>query len=107
MAMDVRVGCCGFPMAKADYYRYFPVVEIQQTFYNLPRIQTAGRWREEAMTARALAGHRASGALVRLRPDRDGLARAQGRRGAAARQRDDEGARAFEGSGPCLPLTRA
>ena len=59
MAMDVRVGCCGFPMAKADYYRYFPVVEIQQTFYNLPRIQTAGRWREEAMTARALAGQTA------------------------------------------------
>ncbi len=29
----VRVGCCGFPMARADYFRRFPVVEIQ--FNNL------------------------------------------------------------------------
>ena len=54
--MSIRVGCCGFPMTKAEYYRYFPVVEIQQTFYNLPRVQTAARWREEAMTTRTLAG---------------------------------------------------
>lgn len=54
--MDVRVGCCGFPMAKAEYYRRFPVVEIQQTFYNLPRIQTAERWRKVAMTSRARGG---------------------------------------------------
>lgn len=47
--MAVKVGCCGFPMAKAEYYRRFPVVEIQQTFYNLPRVQTAERWRREAL----------------------------------------------------------
>lgn len=46
--MAVRVGCCGFPMTKAEYYRRFPVVEIQQTFYNLPRVHTAERWRQEA-----------------------------------------------------------
>ncbi len=48
--MAVKVGCCGFPMGKAEYYRRFPVVEIQQSFYNLPRIQTAERWRQEALT---------------------------------------------------------
>ncbi len=54
--MDIRVGCCGFPMAKAEYYRRFPVVEIQQTFYNMPRIHTAERWRKEAITSRARSG---------------------------------------------------
>jgi uncharacterized protein YecE (DUF72 family) len=37
-------------MGKAEYYRTFPVVEIQQTFYNLPRVQTAEKWRQEALT---------------------------------------------------------
>jgi uncharacterized protein YecE (DUF72 family) len=54
--MGIRVGCCGFPMAKAEYYRRFPVVEIQQSFYNMPRIRTAERWRKEAMTSRARSG---------------------------------------------------
>lgn len=43
-------------MAKAEYYRRFPVVEIQQTFYNMPRIHTAERWRKEAITSRARSG---------------------------------------------------
>ena len=47
----IRVGCCGFPIARAEYYRRFPVVEIQQTFYNPPRVQTAVRWRQEAVAA--------------------------------------------------------
>ena len=25
--MTVKVGCCGFPMAKAEFYRRFPVVD--------------------------------------------------------------------------------
>jgi uncharacterized protein YecE (DUF72 family) len=37
----IRVGCCGFPMAHAVYYRHFSVVEVQQTFYQPPRIATA------------------------------------------------------------------
>ncbi|PWH17991.1 MAG: DUF72 domain-containing protein [Ardenticatenia bacterium] len=44
----VWVGCCGFPKARATYYRHFQVVEIQQTFYQLPEIATAQRWRTEA-----------------------------------------------------------
>lgn len=44
----IKVGCCGFPVKRDIYYRTFPVVEIQQTFYQLPRMETARRWMEEA-----------------------------------------------------------
>jgi len=44
----IRVGCCGFAASHAAYYRRFPVVEIQQTFYQPPRLSTAERWRNEA-----------------------------------------------------------
>jgi uncharacterized protein YecE (DUF72 family) len=44
----IKVGCCGFPVKREVYYQSFPVVEIQQTFYQLPRIDTGKRWREEA-----------------------------------------------------------
>jgi uncharacterized protein YecE (DUF72 family) len=54
--MTVKVGCCGFPLAKAEYFRRFCVVEIQQTFYNLPRDQTAEKWRREALARRAQNG---------------------------------------------------
>ncbi|MDI3299633.1 MAG: DUF72 domain-containing protein, partial [Bacillota bacterium] len=46
--MRVQVGCCGFPEARELYYREFPLVEVQQTFYQLPRPATAERWRQEA-----------------------------------------------------------
>jgi len=44
----VKVGCCGFPVSKNEYYASFPVVEIQQTFYQPPEIRTAERWEAEA-----------------------------------------------------------
>jgi uncharacterized protein YecE (DUF72 family) len=44
----VRVGCCGFAGAQAAYFRDFPVVEVQQTFYDPPAPETAARWRERA-----------------------------------------------------------
>ncbi len=46
--MDIRVGCCGFPRSRSEYFQAFKVVEIQQTFYQLPALKTAGRWRAEA-----------------------------------------------------------
>lgn len=49
----IKVGCCGFPIPRAEYYRRFPVVEIQQTFYNLPRVQTAARWRQDSLAGGA------------------------------------------------------
>lgn len=44
----VRIGCCGYSVSKERYYRTFDVVEIQQTFYQLPRPETAEKWRSEA-----------------------------------------------------------
>ncbi len=46
----IKTGCCGFGLkggAKA-YYKSFEVVELQSTFYKLPRIETAQKWRREA-----------------------------------------------------------
>ncbi len=44
----IKVGCCGFRGKKADYFKNFEVVEIQQTFYKLSKLETAKKWREEA-----------------------------------------------------------
>jgi uncharacterized protein YecE (DUF72 family) len=44
----VKIGCCGFRLSRAEYFARFPVVEVQQTFYQPPRIETLRRWREEA-----------------------------------------------------------
>ena len=46
--MDIRVGCCGFPKARKEYYKVFRVVEVQQTFYQPPALKTAEKWRKEA-----------------------------------------------------------
>jgi len=44
----INVGCCGFPVKRETYYQIFSVVEVQQTFYQLPRLETGKRWKEEA-----------------------------------------------------------
>lgn len=44
----IKLGCCGFPVARKRYYRQFKAVEIQKTFYQPPKPETAQRWREEA-----------------------------------------------------------
>ncbi|MFQ6135868.1 MAG: DUF72 domain-containing protein [Candidatus Hydrothermarchaeales archaeon] len=44
----IHVGCCGFPKGMRRYFDDFEVVEVQSTFYKLPRIETARRWRETA-----------------------------------------------------------
>lgn len=46
--MAVLVGCCGFASAQQQYFREFPLVEIQQTFYHPPQLATAQRWRQAA-----------------------------------------------------------
>ena len=45
----VKVGCCGFPVARQKYFNEFKLVEVQQTFYKLPQESTLRRWREEAV----------------------------------------------------------
>ena len=44
----IKVGTCGFAIRRPGYYRTFPVVEIQQSFYKLPRVTTGERWRAGA-----------------------------------------------------------
>ena len=44
----VKIGCCGFVKSMARYFRTFALVEIQQTFYRLPRLETVQGWREKA-----------------------------------------------------------
>ncbi len=46
-ARQVLVGCCGWPEARQRYYRHFPIVELQQTFYDLPSVEWARRRRQE------------------------------------------------------------
>lgn len=43
--MEIKVGCCGFPVARARYLERFSLVELQQTFYQPPRPETAMKWR--------------------------------------------------------------
>ena len=44
----IKVGCCGFAGGMANYFKKFKVVEVQQTFYKPPRIETAKKWRSMA-----------------------------------------------------------
>ena len=46
--MIVKVGCCGFPVARSRYYQAFKLVEVQQTFYKIPQLSTLEGWRKEA-----------------------------------------------------------
>lgn len=42
------VGCCGFAESQQRYFAEFNAVEVQQTFYDPPRPETAARWPERA-----------------------------------------------------------
>jgi len=42
------IGCCGWPEGRAAYYRHFPVVELQSTFYQPPSAELARKWRAAA-----------------------------------------------------------
>lgn len=44
----IRIGCCGFAASRREYYARLELVEVQQTFYQPPRVATAERWRAEA-----------------------------------------------------------
>lgn len=46
--MRLKVGCCGYPIAMRKYFQTFCLVEVQSTFYNLPRTSTAEGWRKIA-----------------------------------------------------------
>jgi uncharacterized protein YecE (DUF72 family) len=46
--VGISVGCCGFSGSKTEYYRHLRLVEVQQSFYRLPREETVRRWRRTA-----------------------------------------------------------
>lgn len=41
----VKIGLCGFTIAMGKYSSHFPVVEVQQTFYQPPAETVMRRWR--------------------------------------------------------------
>lgn len=43
-----KVGCCGFAVSQKEYFQLFNLIEIQITFYQLPRLQTAEKWHDTA-----------------------------------------------------------
>ncbi len=45
---QIKVGCCGFSKSRKAYYSEFNLVEVQQTFYKLPALDTVLKWRQEA-----------------------------------------------------------
>ena len=45
---EVRIGLCGFTIAFSEYVKKFPLVEVQQTFYQPPDPATLRRWRAQA-----------------------------------------------------------
>ena len=47
----LKIGLCGFTMSAAEYFETFPVVEVQQTFYEPPAAATLERWRGQAPPA--------------------------------------------------------
>jgi len=47
-AHPTYVGTCGFSGSMHSYFHSFCAVEIQQTFYSLPKVQTASKWKRLA-----------------------------------------------------------
>jgi uncharacterized protein YecE (DUF72 family) len=45
MAGRIFVGCCGWREARARYFERFPVVELQDPFYEMPSPALAAKWR--------------------------------------------------------------
>jgi uncharacterized protein YecE (DUF72 family) len=48
VAGKIVVGTCGFCLSHRRYYATFPVLEVQQTFYQPPEERLVQRWRQEA-----------------------------------------------------------
>ncbi len=80
----IKVGLCGFTIAMTTYSSHYPVVEVQQTFYQPPRNPTMERWRrtmpdgfEFVIKAWQLITHEATSPTYRrLREPLDAEARA-------------------------------
>lgn len=71
----INVGCCGFAGAQLKYGRTFSSVEIDSSFYRLPKLATAARWRaavppafQFTLKAWQVITHRASSPTYRRTP---------------------------------------
>ncbi len=48
MKTQILVGTCGFAESHGNTFKDFGIVEVQQTFYQPPRVATVERWHKEA-----------------------------------------------------------
>ena len=48
MGVKLLIGCCGFPISRSKYFQIFRTVELQDTFYKLPSIESAKRLKSQA-----------------------------------------------------------
>lgn len=46
--MTIKIGLCGFAKPQATVFASFPVMEVQHTFYQPPRLATLAHWRGRA-----------------------------------------------------------
>ncbi|MEM3833125.1 MAG: DUF72 domain-containing protein [Thermoprotei archaeon] len=54
MTSIIKIGCCGYGKGGLKKYALtFNVVEVQSTFYNLPKIETVKKWSNEALSINA------------------------------------------------------
>lgn len=44
----VKVGTCGWRGKRSNYYQTFPCIELQETFYRLPKLETLKKYRLES-----------------------------------------------------------
>jgi uncharacterized protein YecE (DUF72 family) len=44
----IQVGCCGWPVGREEYFKRLSTIEIDATFFNMPRLATIAGWRAEA-----------------------------------------------------------
>jgi uncharacterized protein YecE (DUF72 family) len=109
--MATKVGLCGFTMNTARYFETFPVVEVQQTFYQPPQTATMHRWRTAAparfeftMKAWQLITHRSTSTTYRrLKSPLTDKERAE----AGAFQNSDVVERAWQATLACQRILRA
>jgi len=45
----IKVGCCGFPTSKEKYFKEFNAVELQNTFYNIPSLESVEKLKKESL----------------------------------------------------------
>jgi uncharacterized protein YecE (DUF72 family) len=45
---DYRIGTCGFADAQDKMFEVFSILEVQKSFYQPPKVETARRWRQRA-----------------------------------------------------------